>query len=329
MKVGILGAGAMGSLVGYYCKKGGAETCFIDPYAEHMRVISEKGLTIEIDKKPAEVIKVDKAVTSPKEVGVCDVVILLVKGMNTKKTVQNNMALIGKDTVLITLQNGIGNVDLLKEILDEEQIGFGMLKCSATLTGPGKVFGESRNPPGADASLYFYTAKVGTRLFYRYEEIKKIWDKAGFVSHIDPKTEVLVWEKLSTNAMGNIPCALIQVAPQDFASNEYGVVLYKEIVREICNVAKAKGLPIDYDELWQRIHVPLIPAPPITRRTFTSAIHDVSRKHKTEADFINGAIYREGQKLGVPTPYNETVWRLIKVLEDNYDNLYVPENNYF
>ena len=324
MKVGILGAGAMGSLMGYFAKTGGADTFFIDPYEAHMKAVSENGLEISLDKGASKIIRVNMATTKAEDVGVCDVVIVLVKGMNTTKIIKSSMPLIGRDTVVMTLQNGIGNTDLLKELLPEDQIGFGLLKGSATLVGPGKIFGMSKNP-GSDTGMYFYPLDPKTRLFPKFEELEALLKEGGFACELSEKTEVQVWEKLTTNIMGNIPCALIQVAPQDVVSHEMGTPLYRNIVREVCEVAAAKGIAMDFEELWQRVHVKMIPERPVQFRTFTSAIHDVSRKNPTEADFLNGAIYKEGQKLGIPTPYNETVWRLVKVLEDHYDVRYVPE----
>ncbi len=326
MKVAILGAGAMGSMIGTFVKKGGAETYFVDPYEAHMKAVQEKGLEIALKGRDKEIIHVDLATTDAAQVGVCDIVILLVKGMNTTNTIKANMALIGPETVVLTLQNGYGNTDLLAELLPKQNIAFGVLKCSATLVGPGRAFG---NPKFADShyGVYFYALDPETPLMGKLEALQDVLKAGGFEPCLTPDAERQVWKKLSTNAIGNIPCALIQVSPQDLVSHEHGYVLYRNIVKEVCAVATAKGIPMDFEEEWQENHVSKIPPRPVPPevRTFTSAIHDVSRKHRTECDFLNGAIYREGQKYGIPTPYNETVWRLMKVLEDHYDLRYVPE----
>ncbi len=323
MKIAILGAGAMGSMIGAYLKKGGGQVYFVDPYEAHMKAVREDGLRMRIQGQ-TETVRPDGATANAAEVGACDAVIVLVKGMSTKSSVEDNRALIGEDTITVTLQNGLGNVDILKELLPEETIGYGILKASATLYAPGKIFGNPRfaNSP---AGAYLHPLKRDTRLFGRFEELLKVFAAGGFIAQLHENIDAMVWEKLYNNILFNCPCALLQIAPQDFLSHEMGPELYRQIARELCEVATAKGIPMDAEYWWQHVGLPSIPKGPVRFRAYTSAIHDVSRKRKTEVDFLNGAIYREGQKLGIPTPYNETIWRLTKILEDTYDLKYVPE----
>lgn len=323
MKIAILGAGAMGSMVGAYLKKGGGEVYFIDPYEAHMKAVRDNGLHMRIQGNE-EIVRLNGATGNANEVGVCEAIIVLVKGMNTKSSVQNNRALIGNDTITVTLQNGIGNVDILKELLPKDNIGYGLLKASATLYAPGKIFGSPRfaNSP---AGLYMYPLKKDTRLFRRFEHLQEVFTAGGFIAHLEENIDAIVWEKLYNNAVFNCPCALLQISPADFISHKMGTELYREIAKEVCAVATAKGIPMDADYWWENVGLPSIPKGPIQFRAYTSAIHDVSRKHKTEVDFLNGAIYREGQKYGIDTPYNETIWRLTKILEDTYDLKYKPE----
>jgi 2-dehydropantoate 2-reductase len=323
LKIAILGAGAMGSMVGAFLKKGGGKVYFVDPYEAHMKAVRQDGLQMRIAGQ-TETVRPDGATGNAAEVGLCDAVIVLVKGMSTRSSVEANRALIGKDTIVVTLQNGYGNVDTLKELLPAESIGYGILKSSATLYAPGKIFGSPRftNSP---AGVYMYPLKKDTRLFGKFDELHDVFTAGGFIAKLEEKIDAMVWDKLYNNAVFNCPCAILQIAPQDFISHEMGTELYKEIARELCQVATAKGVPMDADWWWEHVGLPSIPKPPIKFRAYTSAIHDVSRKRKTEVDFLNGAVYKEGQKLGIPTPYNETIWRLTRILEDTYDLKYVPE----
>ena len=325
MKIAILGAGAMGSMVGAYLKKGGGKVYFVDPYDAHMKAVNQDGLQMRIGGQ-TETVRPDGATGDAAEVGICDAVIVLVKGMSTKSSVVNNRALMGPDTITVTLQNGYGNVDILKELLPAETIGYGILKASATLYAPGKIFGNPRfaNSP---AGLYMYPLKKDTRLFGRFEELLGVLTAGGFIAQLYEDIDTIVWDKLYNNAVFNCPCALLQISPQDFISHKMGTELYREIAKEVCEIATAKGVPMDADYWWEHVGLPSIPKGPVKFKAYTSAIHDVSRKRKTEVDFLNGAIYREGQKLGIPTPYNETIWRLTKILEDTYDLKYVPEQS--
>jgi 2-dehydropantoate 2-reductase len=324
MKIAILGAGAMGSMVGAFLKKGGAEVWFVDPYAAHMEAIRQRGLEMRLEGGATETVRPDGATGCAVDVGRCDVVVLLVKGARTTAAIADSMALIGSDTTVLTLQNGIGNVDLLRQLLPEENIGYGILKSSATLYAPGKIFGRDRFPE-SPAGAYFYPLKKETKQLPKYERLVEILAAGGFIAHLEENIDAMIWDKLYNNAVFNCPCAILQIAPQDFISHEMGTELYWEIGREVCQVATACGVPMDADDYWRSHGLPSIPTKPVTERHYTSAIHDVSRKNKTEVDFLNGAVVREGSKRGVPTPYNETIWRLTRILEDTYDLKYEPE----
>ena len=211
-----------------------------------------------------------------------------------------------------------------RELLPAENIGLGILKSSATLYAPGKIFGRDRFPE-SPAGAFFYPLLGNTRLMHTYEELVRILAAGGFIARLNENIDAVIWDKLYNNAVFNCPCAILQIAPQDFISHEMGTELYQEVGREVCAVATAKGIPMDAEEYWEKHGLPSIPKKPVTERHYTSAIHDVARKNKTEVEFLNGAVFREGQKLGIPTPYNETIWRLTRILEDTYDVRYVPE----
>ena len=324
MKIAILGAGAMGAMVGAFLKKGGGEVYFVDPYEAHMEAVLKNGLYMEIEEQHSETIFVDGATTNAEEVGVCDIVILLVKGMNTKTSIENNGALFDENTLIITLQNGIGNVEIISELMPEENIGYGILKSSATLYAPGKLFGRAKFADST-AGAFFYPLKRDTKHFDRYSELVDVFSAGGFIAKVDEDIDAIIWDKLYTNIAFNCPAALIQISHLDFISHPMGTEIFKEIAREVCEIATAKGIPMDADDFWIRFGEPNIPKHGVKVRYYTSAVQDASRKHKTEVDFLNGAIFKEGQRLGIPTPYNELIWRLTKIMEDTYDLKYNPE----
>jgi 2-dehydropantoate 2-reductase len=170
-----------------------------------------------------------------------------------------------------------------------------------------------------------YPLVGNTKHFAVYEKLVGLLASAGFIALLDEDIETIIWDKLYTNAVFNCPCALLQLSPEDFMGNAMGVEIFKEIGGEVCRIATAKGIPMDEEKYWLKEGLTRVPTEPPAIRHYTSAVHDVSRKNKTEVDFLNGAIYREGQKLGIPTPYNELIWRLTKLLEETYDLRYVPE----
>lgn len=324
MKIAILGAGAMGCLVGAHLKRGGAEVWLIDPYVAHMEAIAEKGLHMELEGEAPVQVLLDGAVTDPSKVGMCDAAVLLCKCVDTEQTVKAARPIFGPHTVMITMQNGIGNVELLEQYLPRERLGFGVLKSSATLVAPGRIVGRTRFASG-DCGLYFSPVVPEGPSEKSFKEIEVHLSRAGFSAKLTKETEALMWEKLYLNIMFNMPCALLRVAGEDFMRQPEGEALLHKIADEFCDVANAKGFPIDRAAYWELYGAPDIKRLPADTRHYTSAVIDAARKRRTEVEFITGAVCREGKKLGIPTPHNETVYGLIKVMENTYELRYIPQ----
>ncbi|MDR0470046.1 MAG: 2-dehydropantoate 2-reductase [Peptococcaceae bacterium] len=327
MKTAILGAGAMGSLVGAHIKKGGGEVYFSDVFEEHMKVVSEKGITMELETDTGvdtQTVFVDGAVTSGDKVGVCDLVIVLVKCVDSDAAVEMNRALFGKDTVVITLQNGVGGADILAKYFDGDHLGLGVLKSSANIISPGRIMGRARfanSPKG----VYFSPVNLETPYRHIYDELEKLLCAGGMPAECNERTEEFVWDKLVTNVMINGIAALLQLAGEDVGSHEDGRLLQRELCREACEVANARGIKLDFNHYWHdRSGGEPYDRSKVKVFHYVSAVFDSYQKRKTEMDFLCGAIVKEGQKYGVPTPYNETVWRLVRLMQDNYDNKYKP-----
>ena len=324
MKIGILGAGAMGSLVGAMLKKGGGEVYFIDVFEEHMRAIRENGLIIEVEgEAEPQTVFVDGAVTSGSEAGVCDAVIVLVKCVDIEAAIEANQELFGKDTIAVTLQNGVGAADIMAKYFDGDHLGLGVLKSSANILRPGRIMGRPRfenSPKG----VYFSPVKLDTPYRYLYDELEKLLNAGGMPAECSERTEEFIWNKLCDNSMYNGIAALLQTANEDNSGHEDGWLLMRELVRETCEVARAKGIDLDFNNYWKDRAGRVYDRNRVKTFHFVSAVFDSYQKRKTEIDFINGAVVREGKKFGIPTPYNEAVWRLVRVMQDNYDHKYKP-----
>jgi len=140
------------------------------------------------------------------------------------------------------------------------------------------------------------------------------------------QTEQFIWGKLIDNVISNAIAALLQIPNEDISGHEDGWLLQKELAREACEVANAKGIPLEFDKYWSnRDESEPYDRTQVKEFHFVSAVFDSVQKRRTEMDFINGTIVREGKNFGIPTPYNETVWRLVRVMQDNYDNKYKPQ----
>ena len=318
LKIGILGAGAMGSLVGAHLKKGGAEVHFIDIFDEHMKAVRENGLEMVLEpENESEIVFADSAVTNGIDVGVCDVVIVLVKCVDIETAIEANQALFGEDTVVITLQNGVGAADILGKYFDGDHLGLGVLKSSANILGPGKIIGRTRFPDSPNG-IYFSPVNQGTPYRQVYDELEKLWCDGGMPAECSDRTEEFIWDKLCNNVMFNGIAALLQTANEDNIGHEDGWLLMRELARETCEVAAAKGIHLDLSHYWKDRSGEVFDRSSVKAFHYVSALFDSVQERKTEIDFLNGIVVREGKKYGIPTPYNETVWRLVRMMQDMY-----------
>jgi 2-dehydropantoate 2-reductase len=308
MKVAILGAGAMGSFIGAHLVNGGADVTLVDPFAAHMDAIAEKGLSVKIGDE-TEVVKV-KAVKTPGEAGAQDVIIVLVKGPFTRTALQGASAMIQDNTIVLSFQNGVGNVPIIKEFIPAERAGYGTLALTAMLIEPGSISGTR----GLGANIHF-TNETKT-LEGLWKELLDALNAGGFDAEFSDDTDVMIWTKLMVNCCSNLLSGLVRVTAGPSFDTPPGEEIQRSIAHELVEVAHAIGIPLDFDEAWSAYVDKLLPA---GKQHYPSATQDIINKRPTEVDFLNGAVWKLGQEHGVPTPYNEVITKIVHLLEATYD----------
>lgn len=320
MKICVLGAGAMGCLLGGLLKRGGGEVYFVDPYEAHMQAICQNGLQLDVagHSDGGWNIHLDGAMTSSENIGPCDLVIILVKGITTDEILRKNLHLINEKTVVVSFQNGIGNVDIIKKYVLHENIGYGVLKCAARFEGPGKISGMiGTNPAFHDLS---YTALIpNSHAADVLNKMAAIFANTKFKAEESNETDALVWDKMYLNCIVNIPLSLLRCSLADGVCNENIIPVLRQIGDEVCAVANAKGFHMDPEQLWEKYIVYIQKNPTQSKGVYTSAVQDTQKKRPTEVDFLNGAVVREGKSIGIATPANEFIWRMGRANVDLYN----------
>jgi 2-dehydropantoate 2-reductase len=317
MKVAILGAGAMGALVGSGFQKGGADVWLVDPFREHMDKIKNEGLKIHLNGgEKEECVKMNTA-TDPTQVGICDVVVILVKGMHTRSAVENANALFDNNTFVITLQNGVGNADILAEIFDAKRVGYGVLNLASVLVSPGEINANYKNNIENVFNIYFNS--ISDERLEICNQLVDILTAGGFKTIYSTEADIFIWQKLIVNCCVNLTCAITKLTMGQIFEQPDGRELQRQIVRELVEVANAKGIPFDYEKEWYHWEFESLPA---AKAHYPSAAQDVFNSRKTEIDFLNGAISREGDKYGIDTPVNDTIVMLTHIIENTYDIQY-------
>lgn len=305
MKITIVGAGAMGSLFGGLLAESGNEVYLLDIWKEHVEAINKKGLWIE-GLSGDRFIKT-KAVTEPQKIdGTSDLVIIFVKSYHTESAAKNISSLVGENTTILTLQNGLGNFEILSNIFGQNKIIAGTTSYGATILGPGRV-----RHAGIGSTII---GELDGQITVRTEKVAYVLTKASIKTEVSDNVLGLVWSKLLVNIGINALGVLIRVKNGELVKGKYSLKLQKELVEEALEVVKKKGIKLIHQDMVKEVAL-------ICEKTsanVNSMLQDVLKKRRTEIDFINGAIVREGEKLNISTPLNQVITNLIKAVEEAY-----------
>lgn len=298
MHIAIIGAGALGGVLGFHLAAH-VDVTLIDPWAEHVAAINAEGLFCEVEGV-AQMRRV-RAVSDPAAAGQSDVALVLVKAQQTPWAAQAARALLAPGGVAYTLQNGLGNAETLAAVLGAEHVGQGVTSVGATLLGPGRVRRAGLGPTVIGAQPNPAAAA----------ELAAVFTAGGLPASVSTDLEGLVWGKLLVNVAINALTALLRVPNGLLIANPPAYELITAAVAEASAVAAARGITLPYAD-------PVARALEVVQATAgnrSSMLQDVARGAPTEISTINGAIVREGERLGIPTPVNWTLTRLIEAIE--------------
>ncbi|WP_048086236.1 ketopantoate reductase family protein [Archaeoglobus veneficus] len=284
MKVQIFGAGAIGCLFGYFIQKAGFDVVFVARGKQLEALQKELRITGLIDDS----ISIDARRYACK----ADVTFVTVKSYDTQTAAEQ---LAGKTEVVCTVQNGIGNEDILTEKVDN--VVGGVTSYAANLVDYGVVCyaGEGitylGDWKGEGASV-----------------VAEILKKAGMNVEVVEDIERKKWEKAVINATINPLTALLRVENGKIVEIEDVWNVAESIAKECEEVMKAMGYKLNAVELVREVATK-------TARNRSSMLQDIERGRRTEIEAITGEIVRKAKELGVETPVNELMLRLVRGLE--------------
>ncbi|HHX75015.1 MAG TPA: 2-dehydropantoate 2-reductase [Firmicutes bacterium] len=305
MKVAVIGAGAMGSLYGGALAESGHDVYLIDIFEEHVNKINERGLCI-IRGDEERIIKDITATTDAREVGPADLAIVFVKSTVTDIGVKSNLDAIGPDTIVLTLQNGLGNIEKIAQFVDKKNIIAGTSSNGATLIEPGTI-----KQSGAGGTTIGELNGETTDRIKHLAHILNI-DSLGPAT-ISNNVMGLIWDKLLVNVGINALTALTDLKNGQLLQYKESIKLLEDLVNEGIKVAAALEIKLTHSTPDYCKEVAKV-----TGGNVSSMLADVRNRRKTEIENINGAIVEYGRKLGIATPVNEILTNLILLREKSY-----------
>ena len=301
MKIAVLGTGAMGSVYAGLLAGAGHEVWAIDAWAEHVAAMREKGLRVE--GASGDRIARLHATTDPVEAGPCELVIVATKAMDVEAAAESAKAVVGPDTLVLTIQNGLGSAEKTRAVLGEAaHVAIGVVGgFGASMRGPGHVHHNGWEL----VRLGEYEGPVTPEL----EAVAEVWRGAGFKTATYDDVHRMVWEKLICNVCFSATCGLTGLTIGGVMADPDAWRVASACAAEAFAVARAKGIAVEIEEpvAYVRDFGSRIP------NAKPSLLLDLEAGRRCEIDAINGAIPVEAAKLGLEAPVNETVSALVRV----------------
>jgi 2-dehydropantoate 2-reductase len=302
MKIAIIGSGAMGSLFGGRLSLAGGEVLLYDVYREHVEAVNRDGLAIEDAASGAVTVTRPRASTDPAEACGADVLVIFVKSTSTEAAAAQFAPLTGREAVVLTLQNGLGNEAILRRHFGAGRTAAGVTSQGATFLGPGRIRHAGKGPTHMS---------MADGRNEKLAPLAEALEAAGFECRVEGDVAGLMWSKLIINVGINALTAITGQPNGKLLDFEETKSLMADLVAEAAAVAGARGIRLTYDDPLAAVH-------DVARKTGanrSSMLQDFDRKRPSEIDFINGAIVHEAAAAGIPVPVNAAVTRIVKAME--------------
>jgi 2-dehydropantoate 2-reductase len=303
MYIVILGAGAMGCLFGGRLSETGHEVVLVDVWPEHLDAINRHGLILETAEGTRSIALSARRVEQVEQPP--DLLMVFTKSIHSKQAIESGRHLFGDDTWVLTLQNGLGNIEAIEALVPRSRIIVGTTTCPSDLLGPGRV----RSLGQGHTRIFTADECASSGL----ERICQALQQAGLQCELAPNIFAMLWEKLAFNAAVNSLTAATGLSMGGLGATAEGRELASTIAKEVVAVANRKGVAaqesvvLDTLITTMRDHAGHLP----------SMLQDLRAGRKTEVEAINGAVVREAQALGMSVPTTETLYRLVRILEQS------------
>lgn len=299
MKIAIVGTGAMGSVYAALLGAAGHEIWAIDAWQAHVEAMRANGLRLE-GASGDRTVRLH-ATTDAEQVGPCDLVIIATKVMHVAQAAEATKALLGRDTLVLSIQNGLGGPDTAARVLGHERM----------LVGVVGGFGASMKGPGHAHHNGWELVRLGEfagRVSPRLEKVAEVWRSGGFKVKCFDDIDQLVWEKLICNVCYSGTCAITERTIIEVVEDPDLWKVASGCAQEAFALAKARGVKLEIADCVEYVRAFGLKIP----NARPSVLLDHMAGRASEIDAINGAIPPAAEAVGGTSPYNEVISGLIR-----------------
>ncbi len=303
MRFGIMATGGVGGYFGGMLARAGEEVRFIARGA-HLEAIRQDGLRVDSVEPGEFTVAGVFAVDDPAEAGPCDVILYCVKTVANDAVIPAIAPMLGPDTVIIDLQNGVDNEERLAAAYGDERVMGGAAYIFTAVEGPGRI-----KQIGGPRRIVF--GEIAGGASPRGENILAVMKNAGINAELSEDIQAEIWTKFIFICAVSGVTALTRSPIGEIMAYDGTKQMMREVMREVFEVGRAKGvnLPDGADEGRFKFLDEQNPA------SKGSLCHDLEAGRRLEIDALCGTVSRLGREAGVPTPCNDYLFHTLKLAD--------------
>jgi len=291
----------MGSLYGALLSKSGVKVTLYDSWREHIDAIRHSGL--RVDGISGDLTLRIPATSEIDEIAPCDIAIIFSDTNGTAHAAEVARRVLVPSGFALTLQNGIGNVEILSNAIGANRVLAGLSYHSAVLLGPGRIMHTHAGPT--------YFGEITGDRTRRLSDLARIFENANFKSISVDNITAHIWEKWVHNCAINAISAISGLRVGEISSTHAADELQSHVIAEALAVVKAQGIVLPEED-------PTAAIKAFCKVKFNkpSMLQHMEEARQTEVDALNGAVVRVGQQLGIDTPYSRATMLMVKAREE-------------
>lgn len=306
MRIAIIGSGAMGQVFGARLVDAGEDVTMVDIDAKTVDALNEQGISCSFGEwrhtLPVQ------AVLSKDLMGPFDLALLLTKTYDSEAALTTCVPKLGEGCLVLTLQNGLGNSDLIQRYVDKSRVLVGMTTYNSDRGGLTQVTSSG----DGTVRMMPVSGVIGERERAAWRAL----EGAGFEGSIEEDVWAAIWQKVAYNSALNATSAICRVPCGGMGVMNKGMDLCNDIIDETCAVAKAWGVDPDAGYVKRSMRTKVFGS---ERNHVSSMTRDVLSGRRTEVNSINGGVVRKAREKGMEAPYNEAMFCLLRSIESTYD----------
>ena len=301
-KIYVLGAGAVGCFFGGMLARAHHDVTFI-ARPKRAEALNESGLEMDC-KAFHEIVKV-KASSDLALLGDADLVLLSVKSLDTEEILTQIKSVLPSKALVLSLQNGVANIEIASNIISNP------IYAAVVYVAAGMIGQRTMKHHGRGELLVGSLGSTSRIDDINLQEICKLFDEVGVPCSVAQQIKREMWLKFLVNCSFNAISGIGQISYGQMMKSPGVVKLIQEITKEFLAIAALEGVKISMSEAL--VANDSIAATMVTQ--VSSTAQDLAKGKLTEMDFLNGYIVQLGKRHGIPTPYNESVYALVKMME--------------